>query len=150
MECLFANRSGHFLKQDLQVIQCLNFSRMERERMDMLRYAPMVVLSGFLMASVEGVVHAQNMEPAYTRIENAVAVDTQRVDFNRSLKRLGFAEELGSCKLLVKLHQDARDNSFGEICTIGGAPARDVLVCDDTMIGKFTIKAWALPRLLKK
>jgi hypothetical protein len=75
------------------------------------------------------------------RVENATTVDTQRAAFNRSLKRLGFSEELGSCKLLVELHQDTKDSSFGGICTLSSTRARDVLVCDDTMIGKFTIKA---------
>ncbi|MGC1549105.1 MAG: hypothetical protein WA777_11305 [Rhodanobacter sp.] len=110
--------------------------------MNKLRVIPAGVWVGLLLVSMAALAHAEDTKLSYSQVENAAAVDSQRADFNRSLKRLGFAEELGSCKLLVKLHQDVRDDSFGGICSLGGTPARDVLVCDDTMIGKFTIKAW--------
>jgi hypothetical protein len=103
---------------------------------------PAGILVGALLHLFARPLHADDTKLFYGRVENAAALDSQRAAFNQSLKRLGFTEELSSCKILVELHQDVRDGSFGGICTLTSTPARDVLVCDDTMIGKFTIKAW--------
>ena len=103
---------------------------------------PAGMLVGVLLHLIARPLHANDTKPSYGRIENAALLDSQRAGFNKSLKRLGFTEELSSCKILIELRQDVRDGSFGGICTLNGTPVRDVLVCDDTMVGKFTIKAW--------
>lgn len=100
------------------------------------------VLVGVMLCFNTGTLHAEDAKPSFTKVDSASAIDGQRADFNQSLKRLGFTRELSSCKILIKLHQDIRDESFGGICALSGTPAQDVLVCDDTMVGKFTLKAW--------
>ncbi|GLQ50750.1 hypothetical protein ACFFJT_05555 [Dyella flava] len=103
---------------------------------------PTGVLIGVLLHVIAGPLHASDAKPSCARVENAAVLDSQRAKFNQSLKRLGLTHEFSSCKMLVELHQDVGDESFGGICTLNGTPMRDILVCDDTMIGKFTIKAW--------
>jgi hypothetical protein len=99
-------------------------------------------LVGILVYFIAGPLHTQDTKSSFAKVDDAATINIQRADFNRSLKRLGFAQELSSCKVLVELRQGVRDGSFGGICTLSGTPTRDILVCDDTMIGKFTIKAW--------
>jgi len=63
--------------------------------------------------------------------------------FRQNFIELGFPIKDIQCTNFVELSQDGKDRSFGGYCHISSASKqREVMVCDDTMIGKFTIKAW--------
>lgn len=64
---------------------------------------------------------------------------TQTVEFQRSLKELGINGKLTACDLMVELIEDkgGRDQSYGAVCKLNN---RTVMICDDTMIGKLTLK----------
>jgi uncharacterized protein len=60
--------------------------------------------------------------------------------FERDLNSTGLPVKLSGCKLVVRLLDRSgagRDQSYGAICPLG---RRDILVCNDTMVGKLTIK----------
>jgi len=91
--------------------------------------------------------HAYGMQESAVDISDPAKVEGYRGNFEKSFNRLGFNGQITSCRMMVQLKQDTRDISFGAICKIGQG-ARDLLLCDDTMIGKFTIKAWGFAETL--
>jgi hypothetical protein len=68
--------------------------------------------------------------------------ESQASSFERDLNRSGIPGKLSSCKMIVHLVDQTtpgRDASYGAICTLN---ARDVMICDDTMVGKLTLKLY--------
>ena len=65
----------------------------------------------------------------------------QMADFQRSLRDVGISGELTACDLMIEVIDDrgGRDRSLGAICKLDG---RTIMVCDDTMIGKLTLKLY--------
>ena len=46
------------------------------------------------------------------------------------------------CSMLIELVQSTLDYSYGAVCHLTiGRERRTVMVCDDTMVGKFTLKS---------
>ncbi|TCQ75767.1 hypothetical protein EDF68_11252 [Ochrobactrum sp. BH3] len=64
-------------------------------------------------------------------------------DFEKDLKQLGIAAKL-SCDLLIGTRGESNDESFGAVCDmkISGKEPTSIMLCNDTMIGKLTIKAF--------
>lgn len=64
-------------------------------------------------------------------------------DFESDLNQLGIAAKL-NCDLLIGSQGDSDDESFGAICDmkISGKKPTSIMLCNDTMIGKLTIKAY--------
>ncbi len=69
--------------------------------------------------------------------------ETKASEFQRDLNAFGIAGKLSDCKIMLHLVVDqataGRDMSYGAICSLN---ARDVMICDDTMVGKFTMKLY--------
>ena len=79
--------------------------------------------------------------PDYRDVVEPTEVRRQVHDFEQSLKGLGIRGKL-DCSLIIELVQATPDHSFGAICEVAaGQPRRTIMVCDDTMIGKFTLKS---------
>jgi uncharacterized protein len=68
--------------------------------------------------------------------------EKQVSSFEHDLNSSGVPGKLSSCKLVVHLVDQTtqdQDPSYGGICTLN---ARDVMVCNDTMVGKLTLKLY--------
>lgn len=66
----------------------------------------------------------------------------QEAAFASTLRRIGLPGKLGECKFVVRLldrGDNGRDASYGAICTWN---EREIMVCDDTMVGKLTLKMY--------
>jgi hypothetical protein len=73
-------------------------------------------------------------------VTDRAEVAQQTRAFEANLKSLGVRGRL-QCKLMIELIQQTRDRSYGAICELQGVePQRTIMLCDDTMIGKFTVK----------
>jgi uncharacterized protein len=72
-------------------------------------------------------------------IMNQEERSAQTADFASSLRNFGIPGKLTACDLMVEVMdgRGGRDASFGAICTLGG---RAIMICDDTMVGKLTLK----------
>ncbi|KLU24740.1 hypothetical protein EOS_18080 [Caballeronia mineralivorans PML1(12)] len=45
--------------------------------------------------------------------------------------------------MLQALYEDTKDESYGAACSFeGGNRSREILICDDTLIGRLAIRAW--------
>jgi hypothetical protein len=67
-------------------------------------------------------------------------LESQASTFERDLNRYGIPGKLSSCKIILHLVDQTtqgRDTSYGAICTLN---SRDVMICNDTMVGKLTLK----------
>ncbi|WP_239950833.1 hypothetical protein [Dyella terrae] len=93
-------------------------------------------------ALITPAVPAQSEEASFEAVNDPALIEAQRVHFNESLARLGFPQTVRACKMVVRLLPLDRNSSFGAICQLDGPQPRDILLCDDTMVGKFTLKGW--------
>jgi uncharacterized protein len=69
-------------------------------------------------------------------------LESQTSAFERDLNRSGIPGKLSSCKIILHLVDpttQGRDTSFGAICTLD---VRDVMICDETVVGKLTLKLY--------
>jgi len=57
---------------------------------------------------------------------------------------LGVGGTISDCRLMLQpLYDYEKDDTYGAVCKFSGeGKPRDILICDDTLIGKLTIKAW--------
>ena len=87
-------------------------------------------------------------------VNDPVETERIRADWERELIRLGMNGRLSNCRLMLKVfYEGMKDESYGAVCSFdGGNQPRDILICDDTLVGKLTIKAWGYaesePRVL--
>jgi hypothetical protein len=45
--------------------------------------------------------------------------------------------------MVEAIYEGTKDGSFGAVCSIdGGNIPRDIMLCDDTLLGRLTIRAW--------
>lgn len=73
-------------------------------------------------------------------VDDAPTIRRQTRDFEKSLAQLGLRGRL-HCSQMIELVQDAPDYSYGAICELAsGRVRKTVMLCDDTLVGKFTIK----------
>lgn len=91
---------------------------------------------------VTPVVRAQSQDAGFDVVNDAALIETQRINFNQSLARLGFPRAIQTCKMVVRLLPLDGDPTYGAVCQLEGPKPQSVLLCDDTMVGKFTMKAW--------
>jgi uncharacterized protein len=66
----------------------------------------------------------------------------QMSSYQRDLNRFGIPGKLSSCEMMLHLVNQTtsgRDESYGAICALN---ARDVMICDTTMVGKLTVKLY--------
>jgi uncharacterized protein len=69
-------------------------------------------------------------------------LESQASAFERDLNRVGIPGKLSSCKIMLHLvdhTRGGRDTSYGAICALN---ARDVMICDDMMVGRLTLKLY--------
>ncbi len=80
-------------------------------------------------------------------ITNQQEISERASDFENDLKYLGISAKL-NCDLLIGTKGETKDESFGAICdmTISGQKPTSVMLCNDTMIGKLTIKAFGFSK----
>lgn len=67
-------------------------------------------------------------------------LESQVSTFERDLNRYGIPGKLSSCKIILHIVDQTThggDTSYGAICTLN---SRDVMICNDTMVGKLTLK----------
>jgi hypothetical protein len=76
-----------------------------------------------------------------TLVSDKVRIQRLTLDFEQSLAQLGLKARL-SCTHMVEVLGSGRGGSFGAICTLNGIQkSRQIMLCDDFMIGKLTFKA---------
>lgn len=68
-------------------------------------------------------------------------------DFESDLNQLGIATKL-NCDLLIGSKGESNYESFGAVCdmNISGKKTTSIMLCNDTMIGKLTIKAFGFSK----
>jgi uncharacterized protein len=66
---------------------------------------------------------------------------SKTAEFQKELKDVGVTGMLTKCDLMVEeaIPESVQELSYGAVCNLNG---RAVMICDDTMIGKLTIKFW--------
>lgn len=75
-------------------------------------------------------------------LSDSAEVKRQSDVFEHSLASIGLKTEL-QCSMMIELSQGIRDRSYGAFCDLQGSmPHRTIMVCDDIMIGKLTIKSY--------
>ncbi|WP_244923243.1 hypothetical protein [Ochrobactrum quorumnocens] len=76
-------------------------------------------------------------------ITDKQAISERAADFESDLNQLGIAAKL-NCNLLIGSQGESGHESFGAICdmNISGKKPTSIMLCNDTMIGKLTIKAF--------
>jgi hypothetical protein len=74
-------------------------------------------------------------------VTNQAEITRQTREFEARLESLGVSGRL-TCELMIELIQQTRDRSFGAVCELRNVgSSRILMMCDDTMVGKFTLKA---------
>ena len=66
----------------------------------------------------------------------------QTSKYQRDLNRFGIPGKLSSCEMMLRLVDQTtsgRDESYGAICALN---ARDIMICETTMVGKLTVKLY--------
>ena len=88
--------------------------------------------------------------PTSDQVTDLAQVNAVTADFQRSMETFGVTGQLSDCRMMVKiLPVMGRGTSYGAICNVNNAKhLRPILICDDTMVGKFTIKAWGFAETL--
>lgn len=76
-------------------------------------------------------------------ITNKQEISERAADFENDLNQLGIAAKL-NCNLLIGSRGESGHESFGALCdmNISGKKPTSIMLCNDTMIGKLTIKAF--------
>ena len=75
------------------------------------------------------------------KVTDPARIQRQTRDFEKSLNALGVRGQLRCAHMVEVLPNSGRDTSYGAICELKEArSSQAVMVCDDTMIGKFTVK----------
>jgi hypothetical protein len=81
------------------------------------------------------------------KVTDSAQILRQTRDFERSLSSLGGRVPLRCTHMIELLPNAGRDISYGAICeVIDAGSSRTIMVCDDTMIGKFTAKTSGFAR----
>jgi len=76
-------------------------------------------------------------------VVNEAEFSQQVADFRISLARIGISAHLSACPAMVEFRDKTntgRDRSYGAFCLLNGD--RLVMICDDTMVGKLTLKLY--------
>ncbi|MDR2214061.1 MAG: hypothetical protein LBE21_10620 [Pseudomonadales bacterium] len=77
------------------------------------------------------------------RVSDEYSLRFQTRAFEDTYSRFTGTEASLECEMMVELSPAARDQSFGAICELyreGAATPIGVMLCDDTLLGKFTIR----------
>jgi len=92
---------------------------------------------------------AQQRQFEVSQSEARVISDTGRVEqirgeWQKSIHMLGVGGAISDCRLMLQpLYDNQKDETYGAVCKFSGeGKPRDILICDDTLIGNLTIKAW--------
>lgn len=103
-----------------------------------------VRLASFVTAGLIFLNAAVADEPSKVRdITGANEISERSNEFANDLKALGIEAKL-KCGLLIGTQNETGQESFGGICdmTLAGKKPTSIMLCNDTMIGKLTIKAF--------
>ncbi|HEY1880170.1 MAG TPA: hypothetical protein VGG68_09580 [Caulobacteraceae bacterium] len=91
--------------------------------------------------------------PAGVRLEVvSLPVEKTRIiaSLQEGLGQIGLDAKIDQCELILDYFDDrgsGRDSSYGADCTVTSAKGPESLVmCDDWMVGKFTLAPGAMPR----
>ena len=102
-----------------------------------MRAAPLLLLVPMLLLSSA---RAGEASPKFRDVVDAREVQRHTRDFEKSLATLGILGRL-RCSMVIELVESTPDYSYGGICDLTvGRERRTIMVCDDTMVGKFTLK----------
>jgi hypothetical protein len=83
--------------------------------------------------------HAEELRAR--KVTDAAEIQRQTRDFEKSLGSLGVRAQLRCTHMVAVLPNAGRDTGYGAICEFKDAKSsRTVMLCDDIMIGKFTVK----------
>ncbi len=77
-------------------------------------------------------------------VNDPVETEGVRAEWEKDFIRLGMKGRISNCRLMLQVfYEGMKDKSYGAVCSFdGGNQPRDILICDDTLVGKLTIKAW--------
>jgi len=77
-------------------------------------------------------------------VNDPAEAERARMQWEDGFARLGMKGRISNCRLMLRIsYDDMKDESYGAVCSFdGGNQPRDLLICDDTLIGNLTIKAW--------
>ncbi len=76
-------------------------------------------------------------------IKDPNEISAQTREFNHTFEQIGLEGHLVSCKILVEQPVPPRNTASGAICSWKReVQTRDVMVCDDEMIGSLTIRMY--------
>ncbi|MGF6607819.1 hypothetical protein OKW45_002719 [Paraburkholderia sp. WSM4175] len=77
-------------------------------------------------------------------VHDPVQVERTRAEWQRELQDLGMKGSLAHCQLMVEtIYENTKDESYGAVCSFdGGSRPRDIMLCEDTLVGNLTIRAW--------
>jgi len=77
-------------------------------------------------------------------ISDTGQVEQIRGEWQKAIHMLGVGGTISDCRLMLQpLYDYEKDDTYGAVCKFSGeGKPRDILICDDTLIGKLTIKAW--------
>ncbi|KAA9371215.1 hypothetical protein H9643_02315 [Ochrobactrum sp. Sa2BUA5] len=101
-------------------------------------------LGGLITASLIFLTAPVTAETLKVRdITNKQEISERAADFENDLNQLGIAAKL-KCNLLIGSQGESGHESFGAICdmNISGKTPTSIMLCNDMMIGKLTIKAF--------
>lgn len=77
-------------------------------------------------------------------ISDTGQVEQIRGEWQKAIHMLGVGGTISDCRLMLQpLYDNQKDETYGAVCKFSGeGKPRDILICDDTLIGNLTIKAW--------
>lgn len=101
-------------------------------------------LTSLMTAGLFFLTASANAETLKVRdITDKQEISERAADFEKDLNLLGIAAKL-NCNLLIGSQGESGHESFGAICdmNISGKKPTTIMLCNDMMIGKLTIKAF--------
>lgn len=100
-----------------------------------------IIAAGVILSGTPGIAAELNTRDITDQKEISARTD----DFEKDLIQLGMPARL-DCKTVIGIQDNSQssDESFGAICNlhISGKKSSAIMLCNDTMIGKLTIKAY--------
>ncbi|MCF7645013.1 hypothetical protein KQ944_07970 [Bacillus subtilis] len=80
-------------------------------------------------------------------ITNQQEISERATEFENDLQNLGIVAKL-KCDLLIAAKGETNNESFGAICdmSVSGKEPTSIMLCNDTMIGKLTVKAYGFSK----
>jgi hypothetical protein len=99
------------------------------------------------ISSVQSKAQVAQSEPILLEarlVNNPELVERTRAEWQSELQALGMKGNLANCQLMVETtYENTKDESYVAVCSFdGGSRSREIMLCEDVLVGKLTIKAW--------